>query len=375
MKTHYYLRAAALSLLGSLFLAGCEAPPPEAVQLGYRGVGQEHIANPRTLAATVAENQAPTPQPAVSSAGPKAGDVYQNVQVLGDLSVGEFTRIMAAMTEWVSPEEGCNYCHVDEGFQYDTKYTKRVARVMTVMTQNANVAWGDHVVAGVTCYLPSGQNIPANVWASDPGQAHAPGVMTAGQNIASATAATPPCPTIRSSPYLDGDEEEAKDLPWREANTACPAIVLVKETEWIYSLMMHMSDSLGVNCTYCHNTRAFYDWEQSSPARVRAWHGIRMVREMNNKYVAETADWLPDHRKGPMGDPLKVNCATCHQGAYKPLLGANMINDYPNLARYTVAAAKSEPAESEEVSEDGGSIEEAVEEVIEEIEEEMTTSE
>ena len=52
-----------------------------------------------------------------------------------------------------------------------------------------------------------------------------------------------------------------------------------------------------------------------------------------------------------------------------------MINDYPNLARYTVAAAKSEPAESEEVSEDGGSIEEAVEEVIEEIEEEMTTSE
>ena len=52
-----------------------------------------------------------------------------------------------------------------------------------------------------------------------------------------------------------------------------------------------------------------------------------------------------------------------------------MINDYPNLARYTVAAAKSEPAESGEASEDGGAIEEAVEEVIEEIEEEMTTSE
>ena len=387
MKTHYYLRAAALSLLGSLFLAGCEAPPPEAVQLGYRGVGQEHIANPRTLAATVAENQAPTPQPAVSSAGPKAGDVYQNVQVLGDLSVGEFTRIMAAMTEWVSPEEGCNYCHVDEGFQYDTKYTKRVARVMTVMTQNANVAWGDHVGgAGVTCYTcHRGKNIPANVWASDPGQAHAPGVMTAGQNIASVTAAYASLPNDPLTPYLDGDEEEAKDLPWRVAgNTALPNgnRSSVKETEWIYSLMMHMSDSLGVNCTYCHNTRAFYDWEQSSPARVRAWHGIRMVREMNNKYVAETADWLPDHRKGPMGDPLKVNCATCHQGAYKPLLGANMINDYPNLARYTVAAAKSEPAESGEASEDGDPIEEAVEEVIEaveevieEIEEEMTTSE
>ena len=82
MKTHYYLRTAVVTLLGSLFLAGCEAPPPEAVQLGYRGVGQEHIANPRTLAATVAENQAPAPQPAVSSDGPRAGDVYENVQVL-----------------------------------------------------------------------------------------------------------------------------------------------------------------------------------------------------------------------------------------------------------------------------------------------------
>ena len=103
-----------------------------------------------------------------------------------------------------------------------------------------------------------------------------------------------------------------------------------------------------------------------------------MVREMNNKYVNDTADWLPDHRKGPMGDPLKVNCATCHQGAYKPLLGANMIQDYPNLARYTLAA-KTEPAAEEAMEtapmddpEAGDAMQEAVEEIIEE---EMTTSE
>ena len=110
--------------------------------------------------------------------------------------------------------------------------------------------------------------------------------------------------------------------------------------------MMHFSDSLGVNCTYCHNTRAFYDWEQSSPSRVKAWYGSRMVREMNHVYVNQTTDWLPEHRKGPLGDPLKVNCMTCHQGAYQPLLGANMVKDYPNLARYTVAM-KSEPEASE----------------------------
>jgi mono/diheme cytochrome c family protein len=26
-----------------------------------------------------------------------------------------------------------------------------------------------------------------------------------------------------------------------------------------------------------------------------------------------------------MGDVAKVNCATCHQGAYKPLYGASML--------------------------------------------------
>ena len=40
-------------------------------------------------------------------------------------------------------------------------------------------------------------------------------------------------------------------------------------------------------------------------------------------------------RLGPHGDPLKVNCATCHQGAYKPLLGVSMLRDYPELNQVT----------------------------------------
>ena len=69
---------------------------------------------------------------------------------------------------------------------------------------------------------------------------------------------------------------------------------------------------------------------------------------MNNDYVDPTTDWLPPHRLGKLGDAQKVNCETCHQGAYKPLLGANMIKDYPNLARL----AQPEPeAPAEEASE------------------------
>jgi photosynthetic reaction center cytochrome c subunit len=66
----------------------------------------EALYNPDTLQALVNANQVPAAIPAVSSEGPKAGDIYQNVEVLGHLSVGEFTRLMAAITQWVSPDQG-----------------------------------------------------------------------------------------------------------------------------------------------------------------------------------------------------------------------------------------------------------------------------
>ncbi len=32
--------------------------------------------------------------------------------------------------------------------------------------------------------------------------------------------------------------------------------------------MMHMSQGLGVNCNFCHNSRNFSDWSQSMPQRA-----------------------------------------------------------------------------------------------------------
>jgi photosynthetic reaction center cytochrome c subunit len=76
----------------------------------------------------------------------------------------------------------------------------------------------------------------------------------------------------------------------------------LKQTEHTYSLMVHMSESLGVNCTYCHNTRDFQSWEQSRPQRVTAWYGIRMARDLNNDYMGGLTDKFPAERLGPKGD-------------------------------------------------------------------------
>ena len=58
-----------------------------------------------------------------------------------------------------------------------------------------------------------------------------------------------------------------------------------------------------------------------------------MLRDINVNYVDALRPVLPPNRLGPHGDALKANCTTCHQGAYKPLLGAPMAQDWPELMR------------------------------------------
>lgn len=327
-------RLVVFASLCAVLAAGCERPPVDTVQRGYRGTGMEGVFNPRILADKVDANIPPEAPPAASSAGPKASQIYQNVQILGDLSIAQFTRLMGSMTSWVSPEQGCNYCHVPGNFASDDIYTKKVARVMLAMTQRANEGWQAHVGrTGVTCYTcHRGQPVPANVWATDPGPAHAKGLGSTQQNIAAMSVAYASLPYDPLTPFLKEDYDIRVI-----STTALPegSRKSIKQTEWTYGLMMHFSDSLGVNCTHCHNSRSFFAWDQSPPERTKAWHAIRQVREMNNEYIEPTVDILPDSRKGPLGDPLKVNCKTCHQGAYRPLFGAQMLKDYPSLAKTT----------------------------------------
>jgi len=332
------------SLLGLAFaalmgLAGCERgvpverPPIDTVQSGFRGTGMLQVYNPRTVQEQIPLNAAPEPLPAAPKDGPKAKQVYQNVKVLGDLSTAEFVRHMTAITSWVAPKEGCVYCHNPQNFAEDSKYTKIVARRMIQMTQHINVDWQAHVQqTGVTCYTcHRGEPVPSRIWFTAPPQ------KKGADFIGNKNAQNTPADTVKgaSLPYDPFTEYFKEAKPIRVAgDTALPTgnRHSIQQAEFTYGLMMHMSDSLGVNCTYCHNSRSFGDWAQSPPQRGRAWYGIRMVRDLNVDYMEGLTGVFPPHRLGELGDVAKVNCATCHQGAYKPLYGASMAKDYPELS-------------------------------------------
>lgn len=323
---------AGLALLAGL--AGCERPPMESVQTGYRGTGMVQVYNPRTLEANAALHEAPPSLPAAGNEGPRASQVYQNVKVLGDLSVGQFTRLMASMATWIAPEQGCAYCHNLANFADDSKYTKVVSRRMVEMTQRINADWKNHVGAtGVTCYsCHRGQPVPSNIWFKTDPQPYGSNFMgdKAGQNHPSPVVNLSSLPNDPFTPFLLGDEEIRVG-----GKTALPSgnRQSIKQAEWTYGLMTHMSTALGVNCTYCHNTQSFGKWEGGPDKRVKAWYGIRMARDLNLTYMESLVEVFPAHRKGALGDVAKLNCATCHQGAYKPLNGAQMASDFPELLR------------------------------------------
>jgi len=341
MKIHQLIRLGLIAGAASL-LAGCwERPPVDMVQHGYRGTGMAQVYNPRTVAKQADLNKVPVALPAAPDEGPRAKEIYKNVQVLGDLSVAQFTRHMASITQWVAPQQGCVYCHNPANFAEDSKYTKVVARRMIQMTQYLNANWTQHVAeTGVTCYTchrghpnPQDQNGKRAYWfkAGDP--AHKGGMLgwRDGQDEPAYSVATASLPNDPFSPFLLGSQnirvQSQHALPMGDNKQN------IKNTEWTYGLMIHMSKSLGVNCDYCHNSRAFSSWPQSAPQRVTAWYGIRMVRDLNNQFLEPLRPVYDADDLGPKGDAPKVFCATCHKGAYKPLYGVSMLKDFPELSK------------------------------------------
>ncbi len=333
----------ALSLLGAVvgalllvaMMLTWERPPMEVAQIGYRGTGMEQVTNPRLPERDISIPEALYPPE--SAEGPRASEIYENVQVLGDLSDAQFNRVMAHITEWVAPvEQGCNYCHNPENLADDSVYAKVVARRMLQMTWRINEDWGDHVGGtGVTCYTcHRGNPIPEYAFYENPGPDSAAGMSASrqGQNVASVEAAYSSLPYDALTQYLTAVENPqairvvgTTALPTGNPNS-------IKDAEGTYALMLHFSNSLGVNCTACHNTRSFASWETSPVQRLTAWHGINMVRDLNEDYVLPLQPVLPASQLGPNGDIAKVACATCHQGVNKPLGGVSMLQDHPEFA-------------------------------------------
>ncbi len=336
------------SLLGSVvaimlaipMMLTWERPPMDSEQLGFRGTGMEQITNPRKAEKIRAANPLPVLDDPVENDGvlvKDQPDVYKNVKVLGDLDTAQFNRLMNAISTWVAPQEGdnagCAYCHNVENMASDELYTKVVARRMLEMTRAINTQWQPHVAStGVTCYTcHRGQPVPKNVWSLDKGPAQAGGYAASrmGQNLAAAAVGTTSLPYDPYSPYFMGNPQVKV-----QATTALPASTggSMAATEHTYGLMMYMSKALGVNCTFCHNSRAFANWPESRPQRVTAWHGLRMVGDINVTYLDSLKDVFPASRKGPQGDVLKAGCTTCHNGVNKPLYGFSMIKAYPELS-------------------------------------------
>jgi photosynthetic reaction center cytochrome c subunit len=336
MKTAFSIGIAVTAILVGLltigvFIAGWERPPMESRQIGYRGTGMEQIINPRLHDRALGDIVLPTVYDPAPPGGRPAREAYQNVQILGDLTEDQFNRVMVSITEWVAPQQGCNYCHNPENLAEDVP-NKIVARRMFQMTRHINQNWTQHVAqTGVTCFTcHRGRPVPANVWFRQSTGLPRTGMLgyDAGQNHPAKNANLSSLPLDPFSEQLDSPEEVRVI-----GKTALPvkAGQSIKKAEHTYALMIHMSESLGVGCVFCHNSRSFFDWDQSVPARQPAWHAIRMVRELNQSFISPLKSVFRQERLGPLGDVPKLNCATCHAGQPKPLGGAQLLKDYPEL--------------------------------------------
>lgn len=335
-------------IVGSaLLLGGCDLGKKVTYQNGYRGAGIQQVVQPTLL--KVAAAIPPEPYPMSPDEGDRAGKTYQNVQVLGYASTDDFNRIMLSMNAWIGAgEQGCNYCHNPENMASDEKYTKVVARRMLQMTQNINNNWTQHVHGtGVTCWTcHRGNAVPVYNWNLGP----APGDplklkgLKRNGDTPLAVVAYSDLPNKPFATYLNTNPaviRVAANSPYPSRADTMP----IANTRATYGLMMHMSSALGVNCTYCHNTQSFRQWSISRPQRANAWYGIRMVRDINVNYIGSLTHVFPAYRKGPQGDPNKVNCGTCHQAQAKPLNGYPMLSLYPVLKgpRSALKAAQPTP--------------------------------
>ena len=353
MKTFFVVLGASIAFFLTIAMfgtSGWERPPLTTTQNGFRGTGMDQVHTRAEVAEIRDANVAPAPADPAEEGGELAGQTYENVKVLSGLTTNEFNRLMVSMTEWVAPEQGCTYCHNTENMADDSLYQKRVARRMLQMTQHINSDWkANHVGGtGVTCYTcHRGQPVPANIWFTNPGPNHTSGFVSRnnGQNMAAPSVGLASLPYDSLTEYL-ADKSIDNNAIRVNATTALPTSKgkPIQDAEKTYGLMIHMSEGLGVNCTFCHNTRAISNWQQSTPQRTTAWHGIRMVRDINGNFMEPLTSTFPRNRLGVLGDVPKVNCTTCHNGQNKPLNGAHVVDAYPELTKVTVADVVKTPA-------------------------------
>ena len=338
------LIATIVAAIGAIFLIAVPTweRPPISQEVGYRGVNMVQFTRPWEKHPL---DVLPQPIPVAATFQVPSGG-FKNVQVLKGLAPAEFMRLQYALTEWVAPHQGCGFCHAGDDFASDANPRKLVARRMLQMTQYINADWKSHVgEVGVTCFTcHRGEPMPPKAWFIDEPMPRA-GILGAPSEFKETAH------TVRDFfPNAGWDEYYLQNNPIHvSSRTVTPTgdISSFSEATRIYEMMMQMSDGIGVNCTYCHNSAAFEDWRGSPPARWTALYGFRMTQLLNQRYVYALRNVMPQARGGPNpttspttppremqtldGNGL-VNCTTCHIGGPKPMNGANLLSGFPELA-------------------------------------------
>lgn len=278
----------------------------DSLQTGPRGIGMSRTEFKSDLA---------TPDPTIAA-------LAEIGELDGDL--------IAAMQAWTG---------IPNLFEDPDSYQYGVGAMMIAMTQNINENWAGHVNAnaevGVTCYTcHRGQPVPSEIWFSIVPVNERVDGWAAIQNRATSLSQSTSLPSDALESYLLDDQTIGiHDLESRVAGIpgqdGYPGI---QHAERTYALMNYFANSLGVNCVFCHNSRAFYDAGQVTPQWATASLGILMVQELNNDYIVPAGALLPEERLGPRnGDEPKVACKTCHKGYQQPLQGTNVIGAWSQL--------------------------------------------
>uniref|UniRef100_UPI004069926B Photosynthetic reaction center cytochrome c subunit n=1 Tax=Dinoroseobacter shibae (strain DSM 16493 / NCIMB 14021 / DFL 12) TaxID=398580 RepID=UPI004069926B len=306
----------------------------DSMQTGPRGTGMsvpEFVSDLDTPDPTIEVFLASTSDPVIPEEGAQtAGEAYENVDpVLADLTVENYDRLLAAMRSWTG---------IPDLLEDPDHYQSKVAINMIQMNQTINEEWAGHVYAnaevGVTCFTcHRGQAVPSEVWYRiDPVTENTSGWASV-QNRATSLSQFTSLPSDALYQYLLNYEQIAvHDLESRVETL--PGDPTWQNTERTYSLMNYFSNSLGRNCVFCHNSRAFYDPAQHTPQWATAMLGISMVQELNNEWIVPIGEaHLPPERLGPVyNDVPKLACKTCHKGYQQPLQGLNVVADWPELA-------------------------------------------
>lgn len=303
--------------------------PTTSDQTGFRGTGMAVVEYDTVIADAVATNVQPEGlgAPIVPTPGEPMADSlgYPYTEALAGLTVQNFERLNAAIGAWIGTEGA---------FGPDADgYLQAVSERHVEMTRAINEEWDAHVgPTGVNCYTcHRGELQPAATWFSPTPLNDWAGPSAMFQNRATAMNYSTGLPVDAMQTYLLEEDQVVGVNGYESRNTTGEPGASIYHTYQTFSLMQHFANSIGANCTYCHNTRSIADPGGFTPQWGTTQIGRAMTQDINNNWINASADLLPPERLGPLGDPAKVNCTTCHYGAPQTFNGASAVADWPEL--------------------------------------------